>query len=148
MAEAYRETGRGGEAAALLDAYLADNPRSEAVARFVAREAAGRGDWRRARLLLDNLVANGAERDVSVLTELSLARLRGGDAKAAEAIAREAYRIQRASPLAAQLWGLSLATLGERRPAAIALLAKTRQLTGDNPLLAEARLRLAGRRGS
>jgi predicted Zn-dependent protease len=144
MAEAFRQIGRDDRAAALLETYLAGNPQSEAVARLVARRAANDGDWKRARLLLENLKANGAERDVRVLADLSLAQLRSGDAAAAEANAREAYRIQRASPLAAQLWGLSLAALGQQRQAAIALLAKARRLVGDTALIAEARRRLAG----
>jgi Flp pilus assembly protein TadD len=104
--------------------------------------AAIAGDWGRARRLLENLKANGATRDVRLLSDLSVARLRAGDAAAAEVSAREAYRVQRASPLAAQVWGLSLAALGKRREAA-ALLDKAFRIVGETPLIAEGR-RLAG----
>jgi predicted Zn-dependent protease len=146
MVAAHRLAGQPGEAAALTEAYLLHNPTSEAAARLAAQLAADAGDWKRARLLLERIRSSGAERDLRLLTDLSLAQLRSGDASAAEASAREAYRLQRANPLAAQAWGLSLAALGEKPRIARALLDKARLLQGDNPLLAEGRQRLAENR--
>jgi predicted Zn-dependent protease len=142
MAAAYRLAGQEDRARALVEGYLTRNPQSEAAGRLAARMAATAGDWGRARRLLENLKANGATRDVRLLSDLSVARLRAGDAAAAEVSAREAYRVQRASPLAAQVWGLSLAALGKRREAA-ALLDKAFRIVGETPLIAEGR-RLAG----
>lgn len=144
MVSAHRLSGREAAADALLHAYLAQHPRSEAAARLVAECAVAAGDWPRARRLLDRLLMNGGTRDVRVLVDLSLAQLRSGDARAAEASARAAYRLQRASPLATQAWGLSLATLGQRPNAAVSLLGKARVLIGDTPLLAKARAKLPG----
>jgi tetratricopeptide (TPR) repeat protein len=146
MVAAYGLVGQNDQAKALLETYLAENPRSDAAGRLAARYAADGGDWPRARLLLENLVANGADRDVRVLSELAVVQLRSGDAKAAEATARQAYRIQRSSPLAAEVWGLGLATTGERPYAARSLLAKAARFLGNSPLIAEARQQLARRR--
>jgi len=143
MVAAYRQAGRADEAAKLIEVFLAGHPKGEVAIRLAADLAAGAGDWRRARLLLENLRDSGAERDVRVLTELSLAQLRSGDARAAEASAREAHRVQPSSPLAAQAWGLSLAALGERRQAAAALLSKAQLLLGETPAIAEGRAQLA-----
>ena len=118
----------------------------EKVMMLAARYAADDGDWKRARLLLENLIANGADRDVRVLSELAVVQLRSGDAKAAEDTGRQAYKIQRASPLASEVWGLSLATTGRRPYAARSLLGKAAQFFGDSPLIAEARRKLAKRR--
>lgn len=144
MVAAHRLSGRNAEADALLQAYLAQHPRSQAAGRLAAERAVAAGDWPRARLLLDRLRVNGGGRDVRVLADLSLAQLRSGDASAAEASARAAYRLQRASPLATQAWGLSLATLGQRPNAAVSLLGKAQLLMGDTPLLAEGRAKLPG----
>jgi tetratricopeptide (TPR) repeat protein len=146
MVAAHWLIGQNGEAKALLETYLAENPRSDAAGRLAARYAADGGDWQRARLLLGNLVANGADRDVRVLSELAVVQLRSGDAEAAEATARQAYRIQRSSPLAAEVWGLGLATTKQRPYAARSLLAKAARFLGNSPLIAEARQQLARHR--
>ncbi|MCB2060881.1 MAG: hypothetical protein KDE21_10270, partial [Novosphingobium sp.] len=70
-------------------------------------------------------------------------QLRDGDARQAALTAREAYRVQRASPVAAQALGLSLAALGQSPANARALLEKARLIMGDSPLLAEGRRLLA-----
>ena len=145
MVAAFRLAGDDDKAAALAEAYLARNPQSEVAGRLVAKIAADAGDWHRARLLLENLQANGAVRDVRLLSDLSLARLRSGDAVAAEESARAAYRVQRASPLAAQAWGLILAVLGRQRKTAADLLDKASRLMGDTPLIEEGRRHLAAK---
>ena len=80
------------------------------------------------------------------MSDLALVQIHTGDPQAAEVNARRAYRLQRASPVAAQAWGLSLVALGTRKPEAEALLEKARNMMGDNQLLAEGRERLAGLR--
>jgi len=120
--------GQQGEAAALVEAYLAQNPSSPAAVRLAASLAAGQGDWARARQLLEFLRANGSGGDVRLLSDLSQAQLRSGDAAAAEATAREAYRLQPSNPLAAKAWGLCLNALKQRPADARALLAKAQAL--------------------
>jgi tetratricopeptide (TPR) repeat protein len=142
-AEAYRMTGEKQEEARLVNQYLANNPTSQAALRLAAQAAVEAGDWRRARLLLENLRANGAGRDVQLLATLSLAQLRCGDAGAAATTGEEAYRLQRASGIAARAWGVSLAALGTDPATAAALLAKAQRILGDDPLLAEGRSRVA-----
>lgn len=146
MAAASLIANRKDDARGLAEAYLRGHPASQGAARLAAQFAAEAGDWHHARRLLEALRQNGAGRDVELLAELSLAQLRCGDAQAATATAREAYRLQRASPVAAQLWGLSLAATGENPAKAAALLDKARRIMGDTPLLAEAREILAARR--
>jgi Flp pilus assembly protein TadD len=80
--------------------------------------------------------------DARLLADLSLARLRSGDAEAALASAEAAYRLQRASPVAAQARGMALAKLGRDPELAKALLDKAERIGGGNPLLKEARAQL------
>jgi predicted Zn-dependent protease len=146
MASAYRAAGQPGAARSMVEAYLVGHPGSEIAARLCAKHAVAAGDWKRARLILENLQMNGGRRDVRTLTDLSLAQLRTGDGGAAIAHASEAYSIQRSSPLAASSWGLSLAFSGEKPHLARALLDKAQKLSGDDALIAEARRRLDARR--
>lgn len=126
MVVAAKRSGRADEATALIDRYLAMNAADPSVARMAASGAAERQDWSRARLLLESLRAGGTD-DVNLLADLSLAQLRGGDAKAAEATARAAHALQRGSPAAAAAWGLSLDALGQKARAQ-ALLDKSRRM--------------------
>lgn len=130
MVSAYSLAGQGDAAQALIERYLRQNPTSDAAMRLAARQAMEAGAWPRARALLENLEEQGGGRDVRLLTDLSLARLRSGDAAGAEASAARAYRLQRASPLAAQGWGQALAALGRKRALADALLAKAARMIG------------------
>ncbi len=127
MVVASIRTGQRADAAALVEGFLARNPSNRTATRMVASEAADTQDWRRARLLLEKLRANGGASDVELLADLSLVQLRGGDAKAAEATARTAYVFQRGSPVAAAAWGLSLEALGQQAPSQ-ALIGKSRSI--------------------
>ncbi|MFN5780649.1 MAG: hypothetical protein ACK44O_14440, partial [Novosphingobium sp.] len=80
--------------------------------------------------------------DARLLADLSLAQLRSGDAEAALASADKAYRLQRASPVAALAKGMALAKLGRDPEQAKALLDKAERIGGSNPLLKEARAQL------
>ena len=128
MAGAMVLAGQGGQADQLAESYLAQNPSSRRAARIVAAQAAARGDWPRARVLLEYLRTNGGEGDVRLLSDLSLAQLRAGDAAAAEVSARTAYRLQPANGAAARAWGMSLEALGQQPLDARALLAKALKL--------------------
>jgi cellulose synthase operon protein C len=92
--------------------------------------------------LLDAPRQSGSGRDARLLADLSLAQLRSEDAEAAEATAREAYRLQPANPAASAAWGIALATLNQQPELARGLLDKAKALMGDNPMLAEARKQL------
>jgi tetratricopeptide (TPR) repeat protein len=127
MVAASEQSGQSAGAAALVEAFLAANPNDQVAARMAAAEAATAGDWRRARMLLEHVRDSGGASDTELLADLSLAQLRCGDAKAAEATARDAYGLQRASPVAARAWALSLDALG-RHALAQALLAKSRTI--------------------
>jgi len=148
MAAAHRAAGQPERADTVVASYFAGHPGSTIAARLLAERAAQAGDWRRAVQLLGSLRSNGAERDVRLLCDLSLAQLRSGNGDAALETARSAYDLQPASPLAAQAYGLSLAALGHKPNTARALLAQSEQLFGETPLLAEAWRRLEARRQS
>jgi predicted Zn-dependent protease len=124
---ALRASGQGQQAADMIEAFLAANPADRAAARLAAASAVQAGDWRRARLLLENLRARGGDSDGELLSDLSLAQLRGGDPRAAEATARAAYALQRGSPVAAGALGLVLDAEG-RHGEARALLDKSRRM--------------------
>ncbi|WP_236554740.1 tetratricopeptide repeat protein [Novosphingobium sp. 9U] len=129
-------------AAEMVAGYLLQNPGSRTALRLQAGLAARAGDAARAAAILDYLRRTGSEQDVQLLTDLALVRLGTGAPDAAADAAGQAYRLQRASPTAAQALALSYATLSIHRGAAVALLDKARRMLGDNPLLAEARVRL------
>ncbi len=145
MVSAHRLSGEPERGDELAGSYLAAHPASAAAARLAAERAVQAGDWRRARALLSGLQARGAGRDVRLLSDLALAQLQSGDAGAAVATASRAYRIQPASPLAAQAFGLALAAGGRRPNTARALLLQAQRSIGDTPLQAEARRRLDAR---
>ena len=127
MVSAAAQSGREGEAEQLVEGYLANSPSDPVAVRLAAVRAARRGDWQRARLLLEHLAAGDGTRDAALLADLSLAQQRSGEPKRAEATARRAYAIQRGSPLAAEAWGRSLQALGHREKGK-ALLAKSRTM--------------------
>ena len=120
--------GQQRDATVLVEAYLSQTPSSPVAVRLAASLAAGQGDWARARQLLEFLRASGSDRDVHLLSDLSQAQLRSSDAEAAEATAREAYRLQPSNGLAARAWGLCLNALKQRPADARALLAKAQAL--------------------
>ena len=124
MVSAMIQAGQQRDAAALVEAYLMQTPSSPVAVRLAASLAAGQGDWERARQLLEFLRVNGSGQDVRLLSDLSQAQLRSGDPTSAEATAREAYRLQPSSPLAARAWGTCLNALKQRPEDARALLAK------------------------
>jgi predicted Zn-dependent protease len=101
MALALDRAGQPAAADQLVEAQLAASPTERRLNRLAARRAAQRGDWRRARALLEYL-APAAPRDPALLDELSLARLRLGDKAAAEQAAAEAYALRRGSAAAAR----------------------------------------------
>jgi len=140
---AYMMSGRKAEAGRLVEACLRNNPMNREAARLAAHLAVDAGDWRRARLLLENFGADGGGRDVAALAELSLAQLRDGDARAAAETGKQAYRLQRASPAAALAWGLGLAYLGQDFGTSAALLDKASRIMGNHPLIDEGRRKLA-----
>lgn len=127
MAMALRQADDAGVAARLIEAYLFQHPADPVAARMAASLAAQRGDWGRARRLLEHARDNGGARDALLLAELSIAQLRGGDTAAAEATGREAYSIQRARPAVAESWGLALNAIGRDKARANALLAQARR---------------------
>ncbi|MBB4856831.1 putative Zn-dependent protease [Novosphingobium chloroacetimidivorans] len=140
--EAYAAANDVRGAAEMVHGYLLQNPGSRAALRLQAGLAARGGDAGRAADILDYLRRTGSGQDVQLLTDLSLVQLAGGASDAAADAASQAYRLQRASPVAAQALALSYATLSIRRAQAMALLDKARHMLGDNPLLAQARGRL------
>lgn len=146
MVAALLQAGRRGEAGRFAEAFLARNPTSKLAARLAADRAAGAGEWRRAMLLLEHLARNGADGDARVMAELSLARLRAGDARGAEEAGKRAWLLQPASPVTSRAWAMGLAGADQHPAAAAALFDKVRAISGDNALLAEARIMLATRR--
>ncbi len=147
MVEALSQAGRGAEAVALTDGFLIRKPGSRAAAHLAAGLAGQRGDWQRARALLEYLARTRGARDPRLLADLSLACLRAGDDEAALTHGERAWRLHRASPAASQAWGMALAASGGQDTRARALLLKARATGGDNPPLAEALAALDKRAG-
>ena len=141
IAEAYVRQGQGWAMQPMLSQYLSMYPRSRIAQRMTAGQAALAGDWGMARVLLENLVERGGGYDWRLLADLSFAQLRSGDPKAASSSAERAWRLQPASALACQAYGMALAEAGDSGMAR-QLLEQARRIGGDNPLLVEARKKL------
>ena len=135
--------GKQREALDLLSEYLKNNPTSREALLIAGRLAGNAGDWNRARQINAYLGKTGSGSDVQLLADLSLAQLRTGQIVAAAATAEQAYRIQRSSPVATQIWGLSLAIEGMEPAKSAGLLKKATTLAGDTALTIEGRRRLA-----
>jgi len=148
MVAAHLLAGQRREAEGLVNAWLAWNPTSRAAAREAASLAMARRDWKRAKGLLEFVEARGSGRDVTVLSDLALARLNSGDAPGAARSAALAYGLQRANPAAAEAWGLSLTRTGQHPRMARALLAKARRISVSEtpPAMAPAALASAATR--
>ncbi|MEY4953414.1 MAG: hypothetical protein RL299_1838 [Pseudomonadota bacterium] len=142
IAGAYQRLGQDGMVQPLAAQYLAAFPRSVIALRMAANQAALAGDWAGARAILENLVKRGGGGDWRLLCDLSLAQLRSGDAKAASESARKAWRLQPASALTNQAYGMALAEAGSDAGLARQVLEAARRIGGDNPLLAAARKKL------
>ena len=127
----------------LVTAYLHGYPRSHAALRAAAQLAEYTGDFARARAILVWLRDNGGGRDVQLLSTLAVLEARLGDDGAALTDAAAAYRLQRASPIAAQALGFAYASSGSQPAAAQALLDKAQAMTGLTPLILRARTLLA-----
>lgn len=78
----------------LVETYLAASPTDRRLSRLAARRAAQRGDWARARALLEYL-AEAAPRSPALLDELSESRRRTGDEVSASQAAAAAYALRR-----------------------------------------------------
>lgn len=143
LVSAYVRAGARGDAAALVDGVLAGNPRNQTALRLAGGFAAEAGDWARAARLLGWLADGPAARDARVHSDLALARWRGGDPHGARRSAERSYRLQRASAVGAQAWGMTLAPSRAEAALARALLAKARSMGGDNPMLQQSEARLA-----
>lgn len=123
----------------LVEGYLRQNPTSRPALRAAAWLAMGTGDHGRARAILTWLRDNGGARDVQLAADLSMLHAGAGDLDAMRGNALAAYRLQRASPIAAQALGYSYAATGERRTLAATLLDKAQALAGPTPVIAEGR---------
>ncbi|MEO5586748.1 MAG: hypothetical protein ABIQ81_03540, partial [Novosphingobium sp.] len=124
MALALDRAGQSGAADALVEARLAASPADRHLGRLAAARAARRGDWLRARALLEYLTP-AMPRDPALLGELAQARLRTGDKEGAEQVAASAYALRRGS-IAATLGYADVA----RSPAvAAALRAKAERFS-------------------
>ena len=143
--QAYLMGGDPAAAGELVERYLHQHPTSRAALRAAARHAVAGGDTARALAILRWLRANGGARDVGLLSELALIEAEAGDIDAAAVHAREAYRLQRASPVATQALAFVIAERGEDSHAAGALLNKASAMLGDTPLSARTRRILATR---
>lgn len=127
IAAAERRLGHEDVADAELAAYLAQHPQDGAISALVGREAAARGDWRRAAALLGHAARMpGGAGDARLIADLADAQLHLGDRERALANAQRAYALQRSSPRATNVLAAALAANGKPAPA---LLAKARALS-------------------
>lgn len=110
MALALDRSGQSAAADHVVEVQLAASPTERRLNRLAAQRAARRGDWARARALLEYLALAGG-RDPGLLGELAQARLRLGDKTAAQQAAAAAYALRRGSATATR--GYAEAASGE-----------------------------------
>ena len=134
---AYEQLGQAGNSRLLVARYLAAMPQSPLAARMAAGQGAFARDWDSARALLENLRRRGVNRDVRLLSDLSLAQLRSGDGAAASESAARAWALQPANPVAVQAYAMALAETGKDAVLARQLLDQARSSGAGNPLLDE-----------
>jgi tetratricopeptide (TPR) repeat protein len=128
MVAAHRMLGHEQEAADVLAAYLAQNPRSAPASTLLGRLLARRGDWPRASLLFAHARSLGAG-DARLLADLAEAELALGEPAAARETASRAYALQRANGrVAATLARVMQDGEGRGREAQV-LLAKAHKLS-------------------
>ena len=127
--------GRSREAHEGLARYLAEHPAEWTVAARLGRDAAGRGQWRRAATLLGHAAAlAGWVSDPQLLADLAEAQLHAGEPSTALTTARDAYRLQRASPRTTSVLAEALRATQEDGGGANVLLAKVRRMAGEPAL--------------
>lgn len=103
MALALDCSGQSAAADQLVEAQLAASPTDRRLNRLAAGRAARRGDWARARALLEYLTL-AMPRDPGLLGELAQARLQTGDKAAAEQAAGAAYALRRGGAVATRAY--------------------------------------------
>ena len=127
--------GRSREAHEGLARYLAEHPAEWTVAARLGRDAAGREQWRRAATLLGHAAAlAGWVSDPQLLADLAEAQLHAGEPSTALTTARDAYRLQRASPRTTSVLAEALRATQEDGGGANVLLAKVRRMAGEPAL--------------
>ncbi len=135
IASAETRLGHGDAAQAELARYLSQHPRDRAIAAQVGRQAAVRGDWRLAAVLLGHAARlPGGAGDAPLVADLAEVQLRLGDGTRALANARYAYALQRLSPRATSVLATALAA--GRSDGAETVLAKARALGAESRLAA------------
>lgn len=96
MALALDGAGQAASADGMVESHLAASPTDARLNRLAGRRAAKRGDWGRARGLLEYL-SPAMPRDPALLEELADARRHTGDRDGAERAAAQAYALRRGS---------------------------------------------------
>jgi Flp pilus assembly protein TadD len=134
-AAAQRLLGSERQAEETLVRYLAEHPIERGIAAALGRNAAARGDWQRAATLLGHAAGlAGGESDPELLADLAQAQLRAGNAPAALASARRAYRLQRGSARTTSVLAAALEASSEGEGGSDVLLAKARRMAGEPAL--------------
>lgn len=129
MVSAYRATGAGDAAEALLASHLLSDPGNAEASSELAQAAAARGDWVRAALLLDHALDHGSVRDPVLWRNRADAAARLGDADTAYDAAVFAYALMPASRESTLLLAQILSAQGEG-DAAAKLERKARRMAG------------------
>lgn len=132
---ALRETGRGSEADALLQRFVALSPANTGGLRLLANAHIDQRNWPAAIDSLSALHVRLGNNQPLLLADLAMARMRSGDPAAAAHDARLAYRVQPASTLATHVRGLALTTQGAIPMVAVELLEKAQAKQPRNPWL-------------
>ncbi|CAN5176149.1 hypothetical protein BH10PSE12_BH10PSE12_20360 [soil metagenome] len=136
LVAAWRGAGRPDRAAQVLGLYLGQNPRDVAANRIAASAWLDARAWDRAVALLEPLRATLGDNDVLLMADLAWGWLGKGDTGRALAYAAHAYRLQPASPVAADVYGWVMLKKGWQGRNAVDLLEKAVALAPGHPMLA------------
>lgn len=135
LVQAWGQAGDPARGVQALGLYLTQNSASVEANRLASAAWIAAGNWDRATALLEQQRARVGNSDWLLMTDLAWAWLGKGDVHRAVSYARNAYRLQPASPLTADVYGWSLLQAGNVRQASVDLLEKAVALAPGNPMI-------------
>lgn len=135
LVDAWRRAGEPDQARQALALYLAQNPMSIDVTRLTASLWLAAGQYGRALAMLEAVRARLGNEDTQLMADLARAALGAGDKAGALAYAAHAYRLQPASPVAADIFGWTLFSARGASQTSLDLLEKAADLAPREPLV-------------
>lgn len=127
LIEALERTGRGDQAARLLDRFLAQNPANVPARLLAARRLLAGKRWDEAIAVYEGLRRRLGDRDAALLNNLAWAYAEKGDFARALPLARKAWSLDQTNPATADTLGWILLQSGQHKAESLALLLRAKR---------------------